>query len=292
MESFLGADAEAVRAAPAWLNCLPRVAALELLEGACGAALVPVPPGAHAVLRAAGGDLTIYLHFTEAPAEGAAFGLPPAATPLWAEACASAGRVVFSAVPHAAVPYVSRALAAAGRAVSSVEPCRTWEPAAPPAATAATAAALPPGHAFVVLAAGDAPLVDGAWKYRAAATEAMVRECISRRLGVGVRGPAGGLVAWTVLRADGSWGLLHVVPEARRRGLARALMVHALAAQRAWAEGGGLAAAAGGGPRAQRLAAMCPPYVHITVGNTVSEALFTSLGFAPGAHVTWVISQA
>jgi len=305
---FLGADDACVAALAPALNCLPRAAALELLEAPLGAARL-ARGGAHALARDAGGDVSLALHFSAAPdARAGALDLRGAEAWDSLRGARANVRVVLSAVPDALVAWAARGLARAGRAVTALEPCRTWEPRADSflargggeaAARAAAAAALPAGFALGALRAGDAGAVAGAWKYRTRDSEAMVAEAVAARPSAAVRAEAdGALCAWAVLRSDASWGLVGVAPALRRRGLARALMLHAFAEQAAWAARGAPARAAaaaglaGGAPRAAALAALLAPYVHIAVGNAASEGLFRALGFEPGAGVTWVMSAA
>jgi GNAT superfamily N-acetyltransferase len=292
--SFKGSLDPSVAALHPNFNHLPRLASLELSEPAAGARAGTSSCGrVHGWRRDLSGDANVMVHFSAAPDPSSVDLLSHLWDPSLSESAAL--RVVLPALPHALVPAAKRCLLEKGRAVTFMEPCRTWVPAPGSAAASAGAAAAaaaaaaakvlaPQGFAAGSLRPEEAPLVDRAWKYRReGASLAMVCECIQSRPALCVRRLADGApVCWAVLRADGSWGLLHTVPDARRRGLARALMLHAFAAQWAWC-----------GMRADEpLAALVAPYVHIALGNAESEGLFTALGFVPSEPVTWVMSTA
>jgi GNAT superfamily N-acetyltransferase len=317
---FAGADASDVSSQSHSLNCAPRIAALELCEVPLGATLFSTPDGVHAVVREAAGDVNVALHWSSVP-DAAAGALDLCALRAWAELRdRTEVRAVVSAVPHHLVAYVERGLERVGRSATFREPCRTWQPRAGSLIAAARvddlrlaadealslADASSGGSArfsFRALRGADAATVNGAWKYRTAHSEAMVREAIATRPSVGIVEDLGGgaesaaLAAWAVLRSDLSWGLLGVRDDLRRRGLGRACMLKAFAEQAAWTQsgrlsGGAAATTEGGQERAARLAALTAPYVHIKIGNEQSEGLFASLDFEPTADVTWVVSGA
>jgi GNAT superfamily N-acetyltransferase len=250
---------------------------------------------------------------------------------------ASSSRIVVAALPHHWVPAVTRALVAHGRAVTFTEPCRTWQVPAPrwlelcagfegggegevdPAAVAA-AFGLPAGAELGALLPGDAGLVDSTWKYTAPGTVDVIRRSIETRPtaalrlrreggagGAGAGAGAGGgggeleLVAWVLVRHDGSMGVLHTLPAHRGKGYARAVVRFAMLTIRRWQlrlsrEAEAAAAAAAVGPaaeaaaRAARYGALLEPYCHIKIGNEASEKLFEGLGFVPVNDCTWLIS--
>lgn len=280
------------------LNCVPRISALELFEAPLGGRYISLSHGVHCLFRESAGDACFAFHFSASqPLTGA---LP---IDELLSACAdrdASSRLVFGAVPHPLVPRVTRGLAAAGRGVTFTEPCRTWVPRKGSALDGGTAsriralaaAALPPEFSFGALRADDVEFVNAVWKYKTATSAAMVAEAIATRPSACIRASDGTLAAWTVLRADASWGLLGVPPAQRRRGLARAVMMYAFAEQAAWVAALSDAAEASGDRRRAQCARLLSPYVHIANGNAESEGLFRALDFEPVADVTWVVSTA
>ena len=128
-------------------------------------------------------------------------------------------------------------------------------------------------------------------------TALVLARSIAERPSAGLRvGAERALVAWVLVRPDGSVGVLHTLPEHRGRGYAKAVVRCVMLQLRrlqlrlerdAAAAGADQAACA-----AAAAAARLRPYCHIKLGNAASEAVFERLGFASVGRVTWLMSTA
>jgi ribosomal protein S18 acetylase RimI-like enzyme len=120
----------------------------------------------------------------------------------------------------------------------------------------------------------DAEVVCRAWPHddfeSPTAKLAYVRDCLAAGPACGIR-EAGDLVSFALTHLDGSVGILHTEPSARRRGLARRVIV-AL------------------GRQAQALGGLVFGYV--AVGNTASQRLVESIGMRAVGRGAWLTFRA
>ncbi len=128
-------------------------------------------------------------------------------------------------------------------------------------------AALPPPHpAATPLDPSDADQVHHLSEYRDLAPADYIRRRIERGPSTGIT-LDGRLVAWGLTHDDGALGMIHVLPEARRRGLGAAILTTLahLVCERG------------------RL-----PYSHIEDDNAASVAIHLRAGFEAGETVRWL----
>ena len=127
-----------------------------------------------------------------------------------------------------------------------------------------------PAPIIGALGPDDAEVVSRAWPHddfeSPAAKLAYVRACLASGPACGVR-EQGELASFALTHLDGSMGILHTEPAARRRGLGRNVTV-ALARQ-VLARGGLV-------------------YGYVAVGNTASQRLVESLGMRPVQRGAWL----
>lgn len=213
--------------------------------------------------------------------------------------------IVVAAVPNAYVPAVERALEGFGRIITFREPCQLV--LAPPDTAPC------PKHGYhwctpdgTVYELGrcyphDVPKMLSQWKYASASAAAKLKGEVVALPSAAVRRvrrwgntAVRELVAWCLLRGDGCMGVLHVMPEHRKRGLAR-LCVASLLQQQAAA---GSVHELGATPPVSSAAASsaaddAPPvqgFSFLADYNSASQQLFRRLGFHFSQRVTWLVS--
>jgi hypothetical protein len=291
------------------INYVPRLAACAVAAPAA-TSTVHVGHGC-AVFQTAylNGEVNQSWAFVAPPASLAPSALCPARLRLWRRSWGTgpAHRIMLAAAPVAAADALVDAYLRLGRALTFREEFETWQPAAASAPPPPPAAPLPAWLEAGALAADDAGVVNAHWKYGGepgGSVEERLRESVARlpsaclRLRADAAAPPlsaaqaaeiarnRGLAAWVLMRADGSLGVLTVLPTLRGLGLATHA-VRALAARiDAW-RAAELRAAGGAGARAALLA-RAGLHSHVNPANTASVRVFRGLGWSPVNKVAWL----
>ncbi len=220
--------------------------------------------------------------------------------------------IVFSAIPNEFAPAVERALEACGRIVTFREPCRMV--LAPVDKTlspkpVALDAALQDGYTWCHIdgtvyqmgscAPHDVPCMLQHWKYASPSAAATIKREVTQLPSAAVRSvrrwgttSVRQLVAWCLLRSDGSMGMLHVTPPHRKRGLARRAIAALLQKQQ-------MMHAPSTSEMPQSSSSQCSlarispwrGFAFLADYNTASQQLFTSQGFESSTPVTWLVSS-
>jgi ribosomal protein S18 acetylase RimI-like enzyme len=116
----------------------------------------------------------------------------------------------------------------------------------------------------------DTALVNSLWKYRSGSSLPYIRDVVKKLSSSAIRVQTQ-LVAWILEQADGSIGMLHVLDDHRRKGLAQACIVNIC----------------------QQLSKRCnyPAYCYIVCGNEASMTLFGKLGWSKVMDISWRFSN-
>lgn len=217
-------------------------------------------------------------------------------------------RATLPALPRRLLPYLEEVVAKhPGSSIKPV-PCTVW--VQKDDAPLAAAPELPAGYTLDTLSldSDDAEIINEFWPYgREKFTLNEIRHLIRHRPNVCVRwaDPETGRhtpVAWILQQDYKSMGMLHTLPEHRRKSLGLAVTVQLTnrlrrtrteALQRAEKAAMVMDAEENRGQRVEipgikaGLHLPPPPFVYIVEGNTASEALFAGLGFTNIGFADW-----
>ena len=119
------------------------------------------------------------------------------------------------------------------------------------------------------MSVNDAVLVNSEWPFKSEDSEIFVKHLLELYPSSGITTESGQLCGWVLTYPYGAIGIMHVMPEFRRRGLAKAIVAHHIEKWTVYGWG-------------------CQPFCYIVDDNSASKSLFEALDFQTVGDIMWV----